>query len=58
MKPKLKSAAIELKSISDHYVKQRLLLSDYHLKNESLIMQYDIVAAKELKNFDEYITRL
>ena len=58
MKPKRKSVPVELKSISDYYVKQRLLLSDYHLKNESLIMQYDIVAAKELKNFDEYINKV
>ena len=69
MKPKRKSVPVELKSISDYYVKQRLLLSDYHLKNESsqnhldqkkLILSENfnvvLICSKKKKksNFDDY----
>jgi len=46
-----------LKYISEEYTKQRALLSAYHHEND-LIREYDIIAAKELQNFDPYINKV
>lgn len=48
----------DLKNVLDIYVKQRVLLSDYHDTLESLIFDHDVVAAKELQNYDKYSNKV
>lgn len=48
----------DLKALCDVYVGQRDALSDYHYSAEKLIEDYDLIAAKELGNFDPYLEKV
>lgn len=48
----------DLKALCDVYVEQREALSNYHYSAEKLIEEYDIIAAKELGNFDPYLEKV
>ena len=55
LKPKIKLIIPNnLATILKEYIKQRELLSELHNKTELLIINNDIAAAKELKNYDNY----
>ena len=47
-----------LKNICQDYINQREQLSTYHENATDLLLTYDIKAAKELGNFDEYINKV
>ena len=48
----------DLKALCDVYVEQREALSNYQYSAEKLIEDYDIIAAKELGNFDPYLEKV
>ena len=48
----------DLKALCDIYLEQREHLSNYHISAEKLILQHDIVAAKELGTFDTYLQKV
>lgn len=55
LKPKTKVIIPDnLEALLKEYTKQRELLSELHNKTELLIIDNDVAAAKELKNYDDY----
>ena len=60
LKPK-KMVAIhkDLKNLSKDYSRQRDSLSDYHIQASTFLFEhYDIIASKELGNFDRYLNKI
>ena len=52
------SIPVNLEDILESYLKQRMLLSKYDNKAYVSIFNNDVIAAKELKNYDEYIRKV
>lgn len=49
---------VDLEKLSNIYVTQRELLSKFHNQAFELLRDYDLDAAKELGNFDEYLDKI
>ncbi|WP_440993571.1 hypothetical protein [Cysteiniphilum litorale] len=49
---------VDLETLSNTYMSQRELLSDFHNKAFELLRDYDLDAAQELGNFDKYLDKI